>query len=132
MGDNSAAGLSSVFWSMTARRAARWMFGLGVTVVTWLSLTGSGRPDLGFDADLEHFLAYSTLGFMGAAGFADYRSRMLIGAGLILLGIGLEFAQMFVPRRTASLVDGGMDIAGTIVGMALLVLMQRFHSSRGR
>lgn len=132
MSDNSATRLGSAFWPMTVRCAARWMFGLGVTVVTWLSLTGSGRPDLGVDADLEHFLAYSTLGFIGAAGFADFRSRMLVGAGLVLLGLGLEFAQMFVPRRTASLVDGGMDIAGTIVGMTLLVLIQRVHSSRGR
>lgn len=111
------------------RAAVRSIFWFGVCAVIWLSLTHSSFPDIGVDSHWEHLIAYSALGFIGAASFGDKRSWFLLGTSLAVLGGSLELAQEFVPGRTPSLVDGVMDLAGIALGMALFTAGKWFQST---
>ena len=77
-------------------------------------------------SNLAHIPAYGILTFMWLKSFNDFtrhKSRaLIIGAvlvGLFLFSITDEIHQSFVPGRTASVMDVGLDLLGILIGLAL-------------
>lgn len=66
---------------------------------------------------IEHFLAYLVLGTW-FAGILP-RRRLLVFAGLLALGVAIEWAQSLTASRSAEVLDVVADVAGTVVGMGL-------------
>ena len=68
---------------------------------------------------VEHFLAYFLL---ASAAVQIYRTRAALlwaGAGLVLLGVGIEFLQgALTTDRMADPMDALANIVGVVVGMA--------------
>ena len=81
-------------------------------------------------SNLAHIPAYAVLTFLWFKAFAlrgfGKRSKVLsviILACLLAFAVSDEFHQSYVPGRTASLMDIGLDILGMILGF----LAFRFH-----
>lgn len=72
-------------------------------------------PELG--ADIERFLAY--LGAGGLLAFAYPRQRWLVLGGMVLLALGLEWAQTLEQSRHGRLHDAVIKILGTLAGGGL-------------
>lgn len=66
---------------------------------------------------LYHFLAYSWLSVLPFFGFASAKKALAWALFMILLGIGLEFAQGFVPGRLFSIWDMIANSLGTSAGI---------------
>lgn len=104
-------------------RAVSWGGRMGLAIggvgVMVLSLTPAASlppyPDLWDKA--QHFLAYGALGLCGAIGFPDRRTALRVGAGLVLLGAGLEVGQLFVAGREGSLADVLANGLGAAMGV---------------
>jgi len=113
-------------------------------VITGLIVYLSSIPDLaivraGSKADqilsnLAHIPAYGILTFMWLKSFNGslrHRSRAvfngLILIGLLLFSITDEIHQSFVPGRTASALDVGLDLLGIFLGLAIWRASESFH-----
>lgn len=94
---------------------------LSIILVSYLSLIPriqipyelSGADKLG------HFLAYLWLGILPFFGFARLRVAFIGALLMILLGVGLELAQSYVPGRNFSIADMAADCAGVVSGIFL-------------
>ena len=76
-------------------------------------------PIVGFDK-IEHIVGYAVLSAYAVMLFAQRRVQLLAAAGLVLLGIGLEFAQEFwTVSRSADVADAVADLVGVLAGFAL-------------
>jgi VanZ family protein len=76
-------------------------------------------PIVGFDK-IEHIFGYAVLSAYAVMLFAQRRMQLLAATGLVLLGIGLEFAQEFwTVSRSADAADAVADLIGVLVGIAL-------------
>jgi VanZ family protein len=100
-----------------------WLTGgwLLIGLVVYLSLTPHPPELLSFpDADkLEHAVAYGSLALWFCQIYLSTRSRMIVLAALIGLGIGLEFVQGWTGYRTFDV----RDMAANSVGVSLGLLM---------
>jgi VanZ family protein len=100
--------------------ALRGIFFLLAALVIWLSVKAPGGViNLSIWDKLQHFLAYAVLGVIGALCFPGRVSSLILGLGLVLLGIGLEVVQFYVPEREMSLGDGVANFLGVIFGVGL-------------
>jgi len=90
------------------------------------SLPGSDSLNERIISNLAHIPAYALLSFLWLKSFAGSTSRnhiitsSFILAGLVLFAISDEFHQSFVPGRSASLMDIGLDLLGIFCGLAVL------------
>lgn len=67
----------------------------------------------------EHFLAYFILASSAVQLFRPGRSLLWVGVGLVLMGIGIEFAQgALTSNRTADPMDAIANTIGVLAGMA--------------
>jgi len=94
---------------------------LSIILVSYLSLTPRIQIPYEFSgADkLGHFLAYLWLGILPSFGFARLRVAFTGALLMILLGVGLEFAQSYVPGRNSSVADMAAGCAGVVSGIFL-------------
>ncbi len=98
------------------------LFWLNLGFIVYASLVpGDGLPGTGFDK-IKHFSAYCTLSCLMCIHFQSLWLRIAFFAGVIGLGTGMEFAQMHIAGRTASLLDGLTNVAGCSCG----ILIYRF------
>ena len=104
-----------------------WLISFGL--VCYLSL----KPSIEFPVDFEgadllyHALSYLWLGFLASFIFQTKRQYIASLFFLILLGISLEFGQLFVPGRNFSIMDMIANGSGTIFGLGCgLQLRSRF------
>jgi VanZ family protein len=110
------APLASVF------RLAGW---IGVLIIAVLSLVpGAERPHTGAPSQIEHYAAYLLVGFALALGYVQNRSVVTIGLLLVLYAGLLEFAQLFIPGRSARVLDVLVSAMGAWTGIMLAFL---FH-----
>lgn len=72
-------------------------------------------PDVG--ADVERFMAYLAAG--GALAFAYPRQRWFVLGGIVLLALGLEWAQTWEATRHGRPHDAVVKILGTLTGGGL-------------
>ncbi|MBA0287249.1 MULTISPECIES: VanZ family protein [Stenotrophomonas] len=67
----------------------------------------------------EHFLAYFILAGSAVQLFRRGRPLLWVGVGLVLMGIGIEFAQgALTSNRTADPMDALANTIGVLVGLA--------------
>jgi VanZ family protein len=94
----------------------RGIFVIGLIVVITLSVMPSAPlPDMDVSDKLGHMAAYTALAVVGGMAFRGRSALWILAAALVLLGMGLEFVQEFVPGRTPS----GYDMLANVVGIAL-------------
>ncbi|EWS77417.1 antibiotic resistance protein VanZ [Xylella taiwanensis] len=69
---------------------------------------------------VEHLLSYFLLAWWAAALFARPLIVLAVGAGLVLLGIGIEFAQAaFTIDRIADAADALANMVGVVLGLLM-------------
>ena len=78
----------------------------------------------------QHFLAYLGLALLPPLAFYGRRSSWFIAASMLLLGIGLEFAQRLTPDRTFDYEDMKADGLGVLAGMLLSWLFSVWFADR--
>ena len=87
------------------------------------SLWGNGALCERIISNLAHIPAYALLSFLWLKSFVGSTSRnhiitsSFILGGLVLFAISDEFHQSFVPGRSASFMDIGLDLIGIILGL---------------
>ena len=70
----------------------------------------------------EHFLAYFILAGSAVQLFRRGRPLLWVGVGLVLMGIGIEFAQgALTSNRTADPMDALANTIGVLAGMATVL-----------
>ena len=73
-------------------------------------------PEIGAWDKLNHALAYGVLAVAGGLGFKGWRSLLMVGLGLVVLGAGLELAQSVTPNRDGSITDAVANLVGVAIG----------------
>ncbi len=78
----------------------------------------TGIESVDMHSDLGHFVAFAVLGGLVAAAWREWGVRRTV---LVLVGYAVvaEVAQVFVPGRAASLVDGAANVTGVLFGVAV-------------
>jgi VanZ family protein len=96
-----------------------------VLILAIFGLSARPVPDV-LEAELRqpasyafHVVAYALLAFVlqQAHGRPDFGAMVLTVLGVVLYGSFNELVQAFVPARTASLSDIGLDAVGAVVGV---------------
>ncbi len=97
-----------------------WLAVLGLVVVCLVPPPPLALP-AGSDK-VEHFLAYFILAASGVQLYRRGRPLLWMGLGLVLLGIGIEFAQgALTATRVADPLDAAANTIGVMVGMATVL-----------
>lgn len=109
--------------SLKPLRHPRWWSGLwiaGIAIVVVLSLAPSvPMPDVPDGDKLGHFLAYFALAASAVQLYARWPALLGAGIGLVLLGIGLEYAQgALTDTRMQDPADALANTLGVIAGLA--------------
>ncbi|MGH8076660.1 MAG: VanZ family protein [Lysobacter sp.] len=114
------------------RRPRLWLAigALGVLGLVGMSLLPARdlppSPFSGFDK-VGHFLGYAVLSAYGGMLFANMRAQALAAAGLVALGLGLEFAQaQLTDSRSGDLRDAVANTLGVLVGLASASISPRW------
>ena len=87
------------------------------------TIWGNGSLSEQIISNLAHIPAYALLTFLWLKSFARTESKnniiafSLILAGLVFFAISDEIHQSFVPGRTASFMDVGLDLIGIFFGL---------------
>ena len=105
-----------------------WLVAVAVVIV--LSLVNlSGLPPVPEGGDkVEHFIAYALLSASAVQLFAARRACMVVALLLVVLGIGLEFAQgALTTTRMADPRDALANTLGVVAGL-LTVFMPLRHT----
>jgi VanZ family protein len=90
-------------------------------------MPGDERPHpFGTRTQLEHVFAYFVVATTVALVYAPRLKPIHILAGLAAYGAALEFGQLFVPSRTARLIDVAADIVGIISGLGVAYLIGKW------
>jgi len=104
------------------RKFAKFAFFIGLVAVIALSLLPhETTPETGMWDKLNHALAYGVLAMLGGFGFKGWRSLLMVGIGLVVLGAGLELAQSVIPDRTGSTYDVLANFVGVAIGSVATV-----------
>jgi VanZ family protein len=100
--------------------AALWCAGVAATVVASLMpVPDVGRLPSGGDK-IEHFLTYALLAAGAVQLYPRWRSLLSVGVALVLMGIGLEYAQgAFTQYRMMDRADALANTLGVIAGLGL-------------
>jgi ribose/xylose/arabinose/galactoside ABC-type transport system permease subunit len=97
-----------------------------VVLITILSLVpGEARPHTTAPSQLERVAAYAIAGSALALGYFGVRSVIAIAALLPIYAALLEIFQLWVPRRTARIIDIVAGTAGSWIGICSMVLLRR-------
>ncbi len=96
-----------------------WLLAIAVVIGTCL-MPGADLPPMPRDIDkIEHALAFFVLAACAVQLFNPGRALLGAAAGLVLLGVGIEFAQaVFTADRSADPLDALADSAGVLLGLA--------------
>ena len=111
MSNRDAASKWQAMWLATA-----WLL---VGVVVYLSLA---RLDVDIPAEggdkIAHVIAYAAMAFWFMQVYTGLASRVWVAAGLIALGVTLEFLQGYVGYRHLDYLDMIANTIGVVVGWA--------------
>ncbi|MFC1535016.1 VanZ family protein [Thermodesulfobacteriota bacterium] len=104
-----------------------WFF--SILIVFYLSLIPQVETpiDFKYSDKVWHVLTYLWLSFLPYVGF-EYRKKALLGSLLmIVLGVGLEFGQSFIPEREATISDLIANNIGVVTGILFGSTLRRFY-----
>jgi VanZ family protein len=107
--------------------------GAGLAVLTIIVLSvvpGNMRPNVLGNDLCEHFAAYFITGSLLAAGYLRPLQLLSSGVLLAICGGSLEFAQLWIPGRTASAGDFASSAVGAWIGLLLIVVVRRAHGRK--
>jgi len=91
-----------------------------LAVIVLSLMPGPPIPDVLTLGKFDHGFAYFCLAAMAVQLYAKRIAWLVAGAGLIALGIALEFAQGYLTDyRDMSAYDGMIDAVGVVVGLAI-------------
>jgi hypothetical protein len=100
---------------------------LAVLAIAILSLVpGELRPHTGLAGQSEHFLAYFLTGFLLSVQPGDLRYRTVLAVALCTYSGVLETLQIWVPGRSAQLIDFAASSSGALSGMIVVTILLRF------
>jgi hypothetical protein len=110
-----------------ALRFAPWLCVFGIAVLSLVP--GEARPHTGLPGQAEHFMAY----FLTAL-FLGIRPRYLVWRILLALALCLyagllEVLQIWVPGRSAQLIDFAASSCGALSGMIVVAMLLRFRGA---
>jgi VanZ family protein len=98
---------------------------------SWLPFTGAGGPEppSGNPIHFVAFVAYAIIVFITASRFTN-TERSAFATLLVSASIGAitELGQLLVPGRFCDPMDWLVDMAGTMVGIAVILLVQYLFS----
>ncbi len=86
-------------------------------------LPGPGTIDFDIDDKILHFMSYFSLMVWFAGMYERNRQYLMIAIILVALGIALDVMQGFVATRFFDVFDIVANIAGTVTGYGLVLLM---------
>ena len=112
--------------SLQLARVSAWGLLAAITFFTLGPL--NDRPHLTEDPQTERALAYFTLGYAFALAYP--RSRIAVGAGVVLGAVALETSQLLTIDRHAHVRDAVAKSVGGLVGVVAVVVSQRFADTR--
>lgn len=96
-------------------------------------LPAKALPEVPLWDKLEHFLAYALLAAAGGLAYPNRHTRLWIVLFLLVLGVGIEFSQGFVPRRDSSALDMLANAIGVLIGIFVTapfsVIMRRARTA---
>ncbi len=98
-----------------------WLIGIGLYVgmalMPW-KFPGHSTPILGLVTldEVLHFCAFALLAVALPHGFPSRLDLFLATLLLVLLGVGTELAQVFIPDRAFSLRDMAANVLGCLAG----------------
>ncbi|MBD9536693.1 VanZ family protein [Stenotrophomonas sp. ATCM1_4] len=105
------------------RHARFWLslWGAAVLAVIVVCLIPPPPLDLPQNSDkVEHFLAYFLLAASAVQVFATRRALWVAGVGLVLMGVGIEWAQgALTDNRMADPIDALANTSGVVAGMLI-------------
>jgi VanZ family protein len=111
-----------MMWLKPFRRPRLWLgvWLVAVLAVAALSLMPPAPLPVPPGGDkVEHFLAYCLLAMGAVQLFASRGPWLLAGAGLVAMGMGLEYAQgAYTVTRVQDIFDGLANTLGVIAGLA--------------
>jgi len=98
-------------------QAAGW---LGIGLIVSLSLTPA-PPQIGVENGdkLGHLAAYGLVTLWFAQAYAGLRHRIWLAAGMVALGVAMEYAQGATGYRSFEVVDMVADALGVAIGWLL-------------
>ena len=113
------------------RRLAR-VAGLAcLPVLVWLSwIPKAWEVRTGAAGQIEHLLAYAGSAGLLAGGFNRVPAWQL-GAALAVLAGTLEVGQIWVPGRTAQMIDFAASAGGALLGLAAVRVLARRQVAAG-
>lgn len=98
--------------------ACRLLFLATLTLLIVGSLTPAEHvPVVTAQDKLLHFGAYAVVAVLAMLSIRSSRNRMIGLAALVLLGLALELAQLFVPGRSFDLWDLAANGGGVLIGL---------------
>jgi hypothetical protein len=83
--------------------------------VTWLDSIVPGW-------DMDHLVAFALLGLSARLALVEVKPVYILLTLLVLAGL-TELAQLWVPGRTASVIDATLDVAGGVLGYVVGMLL---------
>lgn len=94
-----------------------WCLAIAAVVVVSL-MPPPPMPDFEDSDKWSHFLAYAVLGACAVQLFRNWPALLGAGLGLVLLGVGIEYAQdAFTADRMLDMRDGLANTLGVIAGL---------------
>jgi hypothetical protein len=103
-----------------------------VAAIAILSLVpGDLRPHLLSVSQLEHFAAYLVAGAVLIMGYSGVRPAVTIASALPIYAAILELLQLWVPGRSARLIDVVAGSLGAWAGVALILVAHSIVAPTG-
>jgi VanZ family protein len=110
--------------------AGGWLY---AAALVWLSLSPSPPdPGIEFGDKLGHFLAYGVLMFWFCYLYRSRSTRIAYGAGWIVLGVAIEFAQGASGHRSFELADMAANALGVAAGAFAALSLPRPAAAKER
>ena len=85
---------------------------------------------VGYTDKIVHFVLYGVMVFIAYVSVSTLKRRLLLYLFAIVLGIILEFFQLYVPGRYASLLDTSANVGGATTSLILCLLYTRFYGGK--
>ena len=99
-------------------------FAISILAICVLSLLPEDElPDVSLSDKIGHFIAYGMIVTLGLIGYRGLAAATAVIVGAIALGGLLEIGQLFVPGRSADLLDFVANCIGVVAGVLLARLI---------